>query len=120
MTEKERTTVIDGMISPEGERVKFIGPVNARTNVEGWLLNLQKEMIETLKKSLRDGVKDYVNGVQKTRKDWILKHKGQVVAVVSQILWTLDTEDAIKEQSSKGDSLNVWYNHCLKQLQVLT
>ena len=84
------------MISPEGERVKFITPVNARSNVESWLLSLQKEMVETLKKSLRDGLKDFVNGIQKTRKDWILKHKGQVVTVVSQVLWTLDTEDAIK------------------------
>jgi dynein heavy chain len=53
-------------------------------------------MVDTLKKSIRDGLKDYINSVQKTRKDWILKHKGQVVATVSQILWTLDTEDAIK------------------------
>lgn len=41
---------------------------------------------------MREGLKDYMNGVQKTRKDWILKHKGQVVSTVSQILWTLDTE----------------------------
>jgi dynein heavy chain len=108
------------MISPEGERVKFITPVNARSNVENWLLSLQKEMVETLRKSLREGLKNFVNGAQKTRKDWILKHKGQVVTVVSQILWTLDTEDAIKEQPTKGDSLAVWYNHGLKQLQVLT
>lgn len=54
-------------------------------------MSLQKEMIETLKKSMREGLKDYMNGVQKTRKDWILKHKGQVVSTVSQILWTLDT-----------------------------
>jgi hypothetical protein len=46
-------------------------------------------MVETLRKSIREGLKNYLNGAQKTRKDWILKHKGQVVCTVSQILWCL-------------------------------
>lgn len=66
--EKDRPTTIEGMVSPEGEVVKFYAFVNARANVEGWLMSLQKEMIETLKKSMREGLKDYMNGVQKTRK----------------------------------------------------
>ena len=45
MMENERTSTIIGMISPEGENVKFITPVNSRSNVENWLLCLQKEMI---------------------------------------------------------------------------
>lgn len=40
--EPDRPTSIEGMKSPEGEKVKFFSPVNARANVEGWLMNLQK------------------------------------------------------------------------------
>lgn len=53
-----------------------------------WLTNLQKEMIETMKKTIRDGNKDYINVVQKTRVQWILNHKSQAVMTGNQIIWT--------------------------------
>lgn len=63
------------MISPEGERVLFYKPVSGRGNVEAWLDLLQKEMVETLRKLVKQGLQDYLNGIQKTRNDWILAHR---------------------------------------------
>ena len=53
-----------------------------------WLGSLQKEMVDTMKRLVRDGNKDFVNVVQKTRMQWILNHKSQVVLTDNQIIWT--------------------------------
>ena len=55
-------------------------------------------MIETMKKIIRDGNKDYLNVVQKTRVQWILNHKSQAVLTDNQIIWTTETQYYIKEQ----------------------
>lgn len=60
------------MKSPEGERVKFFSPINARANVETWLMNLQKQMVETLKRAMREGIKN--SAISASRKEWIMKH----------------------------------------------
>lgn len=67
---------------------------------------------------MREGIKN--TSATPSRKEWILKHIGQVVAVVSQIIWTSNTEEAIKQQAGKPDSLAQEYNQNLKQLQILT
>lgn len=66
-------------------------------------------MIETMKKIIRDGNKDYLNVVQKTRVQWILNHKSQAVLTDNQIIWTTETQYYIKEQAIRRDSLNYWY-----------
>jgi dynein heavy chain len=49
-------------------------------------------MIETIKRLIRDGNKDYVNAVQKTRVQWILNHKSQAVMTDNQIIWCNETQ----------------------------
>jgi len=44
------------MISPEGERVLYYKAVPARGNVEVWLDLVQKEMVETLRKLVKQGL----------------------------------------------------------------
>jgi len=44
-------------------------------------------MVETMKRLVRDGYKNYINVVQKTRVQWILNHKSQVVTTANQIIW---------------------------------
>ncbi len=75
------------MLSPQREQIKFVNPVSMRSNIENWLMNLQKEMVETMKRIVRDGNRNYMNGVQKTRTQWILNHKSQVVTTSNQIIW---------------------------------
>lgn len=82
----ERTTsnsnMIQGMISPEGEMVEFTKTVQAKNNVEIWLDSLQKEMFDCIKKKMREGLQEYMEG-KKQRNQWILTNKGQVVATIS-------------------------------------
>ena len=75
--------MIYGVISPEGEQVGLFKTVQSRGNVEIWLDVLQKELVESLKRLTKTGLFDYMNGVQKTRNEWILQHRSQVVSVVS-------------------------------------
>ena len=100
--------------------MKLIAPVSTRYNIEVWLGNLQREMIETMKRTIREGNKDYVTGVQKTRIQWILNHKSQAVLTDNQIIWTSETQDAIRDQATKRDSLAQWYEILVKQLSQLT
>ena len=90
--EKETPTSIDGLVSPEGEIIKLVNGVSTRFSIEMWLNNLQKEMVEIMKRIIRDGNKDYINVVQKTRVQWILNHKSQALLPDNQIIWTNESQ----------------------------
>ena len=47
------------MNSMEKEKVKFKRGLKARNPIENWLLNLQEEMIFTLKFLMKQGYQDY-------------------------------------------------------------
>jgi dynein heavy chain len=83
-------------------------------------MNLQKEMTDAVKRLVRDGFMDDRNQKQKSRILWILNHKSQAVLTGNQIIWSHETQEAIKESSMKGDSLYVWYEILIKQLKNLT
>lgn len=59
------------MISPEGEKVKFIKLTSTKGEVETWLLAVQENMIETLFKAMKSGKTDFDN---KERKLWVMDH----------------------------------------------
>ncbi|CAK95203.1 unnamed protein product (macronuclear) [Paramecium tetraurelia] len=116
----DQPNVIQGIYSSEGELVQYYKSIPARGNVETWLHLLELEMVETLRKLCKQGLQDYLNGMQKTKTDWILNHKSQIVAVVSQILWSINTEDAINESSVKANALYEWHDMMEIQLKQLT
>lgn len=80
---EEGSRMVGGMISPEGEKVKFIKFTSAKGEVETWLYSLQENMIETLFKAMKTGRVDFYN---KERKQWVMDHPAQVVATVSNIM----------------------------------
>jgi hypothetical protein len=90
---KLEDTDILGMISNEGEYVKFHKARIARGNIEKWLNDVQDEMISTLRKLLKDGNKEYMDPTKPLdRKVFILgkesdpedsRRKGQIVATVA-------------------------------------
>lgn len=90
--EKDTPNLVESLVSPEGESIKLINAINAKANIEMWLGNLQKEMIDTMKRLVRDGNKDFINAVQKTRVQWILNHKSQAVMTDNQIIWTNESQ----------------------------
>lgn len=114
------SNLILGMVSPENQVVPIVRPVTAKGNVESWLEILQKEMFESIRKLIKSGYQDWMNGVQKTRNQWILAHKGQVVAVVAQILWCMNTEDSINNLVNTPEALSEWFSTSVIQLNMLS
>ena len=52
-------------------------------------------MYETVRKIISVGYHEWLDGKFKTKTDWIMAQSSQVVAVASQIIWTLNTEESI-------------------------
>jgi dynein heavy chain len=71
---------IVAMISGESEVVPFVKTVKTRQLIEVWLSAVQAMMIETLQKAMRAGYVDYT---LTDRKEWVLKHPGQIIASIS-------------------------------------
>lgn len=104
------------MYSSEGERVPLGANLKARNVVETWLLELEKDMIKTLKKLVKRGWADYDS---MPRRAWVLDKFAQVVMCDSQIMWCRGCEAAIEADDSKA-ALSMWYDMQLRQLQDLT
>ncbi|KFH07428.1 putative dynein-1-alpha heavy chain, flagellar inner arm I1 complex [Toxoplasma gondii VAND] len=100
----------EGMIAPDGEKVKF-QPKNVVLEgpVEVWLNKVEKGMRETLKRLLVSTHQaNLAKGTKKER--WVLECCGQLAITSSQIAWTSDTENALRK-IAKGNK------NALKQLK---
>lgn len=65
--------------------------VPAKNAVEIWLGHLQVAMYESVRRIISSGFNDWIDGKYKKKIDWIMAQSSQVVAVASQIIWTLNT-----------------------------
>ena len=53
-------------------------------------------MYQSVKRIISAGFNEWIDGKYKKKVDWIMAQSSQVVAVASQIIWTLNTEDSIR------------------------
>ena len=86
------------MQSPEGEQVRFLGnrSVTTKGDVESWLLQFQDAMRDTIAKRMKRAKQQFEDPEQnKERIEWVLEHNAQVVATISQVIWTAYTEHFI-------------------------
>ena len=86
-----------GMVSSDGEQVPFsntIFPADAKGMVEKWLLQVEKQMIQSLRDIMSKGVKAYH---ESELQEWITKWPGQVVSCARSINWTAEVSDAIEK-----------------------
>jgi len=72
------------MLSPEGERLPFGKVLKARGNVEAWLGSVEESMVTSIRKLIKAAIAEFT---PEGREEWLLNHSGQVILVVSQILW---------------------------------
>ncbi|XP_078466584.1 dynein axonemal heavy chain 12 [Lampetra planeri] len=88
---------IGAMFSSEGERVELVERVStseARGAVEKWLLQVEDVMLRSVRDVIVRARTAYANT---ERKDWVREWPGQVVICVSQMFWTTEVHEAIKD-----------------------
>nr|XP_020824639.1 dynein heavy chain 12, axonemal isoform X5 [Phascolarctos cinereus] len=104
---------IRAMYSTEGERVELISLIStaeARGAVEKWLIQVEDLMLKSIHQVIALSRMAYP---QSERKDWVQEWPGQVVLCVSQMYWTIQTQESI---SSEPEGLKSYYNHLQLQL----
>lgn len=92
-----------GMTSAEKEEVEFLKPIDVnegdrKGNVENWMLDIEAQMIASLKKLANDALACYPTT---KRTDWSTMFPGQIVLAISQIFWTTEVEQAISKGKVK-------------------
>jgi dynein heavy chain len=107
---------IVAMVAPEGEVVALPKNLKARGNVEEWLTGVQNAMVTALSRLMKAGVLDYD---ERPRKEWVLVHAGQIVATTAQIMWSRNTEQALKAKDPVA-AMKTWYDTNVSQLADLT
>jgi hydrogenase maturation factor len=99
---------IGGMISSEREEVEFIQRIKVSRGgigVEVWMKQIESDMQKIIVRKIKEAFANYyVENVQ--RKDWVLSHIGQAIAVVSQIIWTEGCEAVISEMEANPFALS--------------
>lgn len=88
-----------GMISAEQEIVGFLKKIDVnegdkKGNVEKWMLEIEAQMIASLKDLGKTALGSYANT---SRTEWSKMYPGQIVLCISQIFWTTEVEQAIKD-----------------------
>uniref|UniRef100_A0A803Y1U1 Dynein axonemal heavy chain 12 n=1 Tax=Meleagris gallopavo TaxID=9103 RepID=A0A803Y1U1_MELGA len=83
---------IKAMYSSEGERVELISTIStseARGAVEKWLIQVEDVMLKS--------IHSVIAYLETERKSWVLEWPGQVVLCVSQMFWTSEVHEGLKD-----------------------
>ena len=83
------------MISVEREVVQFkatINPSKARGMVEKWLIQVEEQMLFSIRMIIKEALNAYAT---RDRKQWVLEWPGQIVICASQVYWTKEVEECI-------------------------
>ncbi|XP_077934784.1 dynein axonemal heavy chain 14 [Halichoerus grypus] len=88
------------LISAEGETLLLPKKIRVRSAVEQWLVNVEKSMFDVLKKFVSQGVEDWSC---QTFSTWVVSHPGQVVLMVSQIMFYNDCIKSFMSSHSRAE-----------------
>ena len=93
---------ITAMISVEKEVVQFkstINPSKARGMVEKWLIQVEDQMLTSIRMIIKEALAAYTT---RDRKQWVLEWPGQIVICASQVYWTKDVEETLLQNQLKA------------------
>ena len=91
--------LINGMVSIEGEIVKFSNNITPTAQVEQWLIEVENNMRDSLQRCTRDAYRSYR---EVPREKWVLQQPGQIVICVGQVYWTEEVTDSLHKHGNKG------------------
>ncbi|KAH0571585.1 Dynein heavy chain [Spironucleus salmonicida] len=131
--EKDGQKVITQIVSPEGEAVDLFKEIIPIGDADIWLLEIEQLMKVTVRDLIKKAWVAYVNDVENgpeqilsadpletlmgPRELWLSQWPAQVVNVLSQMVWTYETQHAIdndavllqlQEQNARIDRLVLW------------
>ncbi|KAI9206289.1 dynein heavy chain and region D6 of dynein motor-domain-containing protein [Polychytrium aggregatum] len=113
LTFQDNTRII-AMCSSENEHVRLkevIEPAAAKGAVEKWLLQVEKVMQLSVHQQIANAMKAYT---ETPREKWVLEWPGQVVICASQIYWTKEVIESIRQGGPVG--LKAYKELCTHQL----
>ncbi|CAF4568450.1 unnamed protein product [Rotaria sp. Silwood1] len=93
---------ITAMISVEKEVVQFkstINPSKARGMVEKWLIQVEDQMLLSIRMIIKEALNAYES---RDRKQWVLEWPGQIVICAGQVYWTKEVEESILNNTLEG------------------
>ncbi|XP_054550811.1 dynein axonemal heavy chain 14 isoform X4 [Talpa occidentalis] len=96
--------VVVMFISAEGEALLLPKKIRIRSAVEQWLVNVEKSMFDVLKKFINQGIEDWSN---QNFSLFVTSHIGQVVLIVSQIMFFSDCIKSFFNSHSREELENV-------------
>lgn len=99
------TNTIAGMVSREGEVVRFKQPVATAedTRINIWLGRVEDQMRQTLSLLLEEAVRSHpAEGNVDLYLNWVADFPAQVVILATQIQWSRDIEKALKAGGDLG------------------
>ena len=93
---------IKGMIAKEKEKVDFVkivDPSRSKGLVEMWLLEVEEQMMLSIKDICEKALNDY----PKTSRDkWVMGRQGQAILCIAMLYWTKDNEDSMIAEGTLG------------------
>ena len=91
---------ISGMKSPEGEKVPFVAVVDPKgKNIENWMCDLKDAMVAGVRDHMVKCVLIYKESV---RTEWMCAWPAMCVLNGSQVHWTTEVEQYLRESGNKG------------------
>ncbi|GFS25719.1 dynein heavy chain 6, axonemal [Elysia marginata] len=110
------TNDILAMISPEGEKVDLGKGLKARGNVEDWLGKVEEAMFASIRKLCKKAIKDFETT---ELVPWITANASQVVLTISQMMWTRDVSNILRDPRTAIRSMREFESRSFQELSQL-
>mmetsp|Transcript_83293 Transcript_83293/g.179702 ORF Transcript_83293/g.179702 Transcript_83293/m.179702 type:complete len:116 (-) Transcript_83293:33-380(-) len=97
--------MITHLVSEEKEELKLANEITTKAQIDKWLGDIEKQMMETLKVKMFECLKLYEDKVElsqeMTRSEWMLSFNSQLIVTITQLLWTRECEKAIIDKDCR-------------------
>uniref|UniRef100_A0A1I8PAD1 Dynein-1, subspecies f n=1 Tax=Stomoxys calcitrans TaxID=35570 RepID=A0A1I8PAD1_STOCA len=101
--ESSTLSIVNAMISTEGEILDFRQNVRAQGRVENWMNEVLDEMRRSNRYLTKKAIYDYGTDLEISRPDWLMNYQSMVGLAASQVWWTSEVEEAFNQAQNFGN-----------------